>query len=157
MLNQIIYNTKPAAYQMRLTEIKGVLIKEDARFLKDAAYVRDATLESVMDDYRNVFESLHTNKKAGPKGSVMRVATPSPKGKISPKQFKKSCSLCGKQGQRSDDCYSRPDNAHKKPGFQDNEKALTTTSPTPARSSITCTYCQKTGHSEKHCFKKKKA
>jgi hypothetical protein len=35
MLNQIIYNTKPAAYQMQLTVIKGDLIKEDARFLKD--------------------------------------------------------------------------------------------------------------------------
>jgi hypothetical protein len=30
MLNQIIYNTKPAAYQIQLTVIKGDLIKKDA-------------------------------------------------------------------------------------------------------------------------------
>jgi hypothetical protein len=83
---------------MQLIVIKGDLITEDARFLKDAAYVRDVTLESVMDDYRHIFESLHTNKKATPKGSVMLVATPPTKGKHFPKQFKNSCSLCGKQG-----------------------------------------------------------
>jgi hypothetical protein len=89
MLNQIIYNTKPAAYKMKLTVIQGDLIEEDARFLKDASDVRDMRLESVMDDFRNIFESLHTNKKAPPKGSVMLVATPTPKGKIFHKQFKK--------------------------------------------------------------------
>jgi hypothetical protein len=62
MLNQIIYNTKPAAYQMQFTVIKGYLIKENAR-LEDATYGRDVTLESVKDDYRNIFESLHTNRK----------------------------------------------------------------------------------------------
>jgi hypothetical protein len=130
MLNQIIYSTKPAAYQMQLTVIKGDLIKEDTRVLKDANYVRDVTLESVMDDYRNIFESLHTQNKAPAKGSVMLLATQPPKGNTFPKQFKKSCSLCGKQGHKSIDCFSRPENAHKKPGFKLNEKALTTTTPT---------------------------
>jgi hypothetical protein len=102
MLNKIIYNTKPATYQM---EIKGYLLKMDARFLKDNIYDRDVTLESVIDDYRNNFDSLHTNKKATPKGSVMLVATPPPKGKKFPKQFKKSCSLCGNQGHKSVDCF----------------------------------------------------
>jgi hypothetical protein len=105
MLNQIIYSTKPAVYQMQLTVIKGDLFKEDARFLKNAAYVRDVTLESVMDDLRNIYESLNTKKKASPNGSFMLVATPPPKGKIFAKQFKKICSLCAKQGHKSVDCY----------------------------------------------------
>jgi hypothetical protein len=138
---------------MQLTAIKGDLIIEDARFLKDNTYVRDVTLESVMD-CRNIFESLHINKKAALKGSVMLVATTPPKGKVFPKQFKKSCSLCGKQRHNSVDCFSRPENAHKKPGFMSNEKALTTTAPT-SKSSLTCTYCQKPDHKEKRCYKKK--
>jgi hypothetical protein len=138
----------------QLTVIIGDLIKEGVRVLKDATYVRDVTLDSVIDDYRNIFEFLHTNKKATPKGSVTLVATPPPKGKKFPKQFMKSCSLCGKQGHRSLDCFSRPENAQKKPGFMFNEKALTITAPT-SRPSPTCTHCQKTGHTEKRCFKKK--
>jgi hypothetical protein len=59
------------------------LLKEDVRFLKDTTYVRDVTLESVMDDFRNIHESLH-NKKASSKGYVMVVSTPPPKGKIFP-------------------------------------------------------------------------
>jgi hypothetical protein len=69
-----------------------------------------------------------------------------------PKQFKKNCSLCGKQGHKSIDCYYRPENAHKNPGYM--EAALTTTSLTP-NAYITCHYCQKKGHTEKQCFKKK--
>jgi hypothetical protein len=64
--------------------IKGDLIKEDSRFLKDSSYVRDVALESVMDDYRNIFESLQINTKAPPKGTVMLVATTPPKGKKFP-------------------------------------------------------------------------
>jgi hypothetical protein len=74
-----------------------------------------------MDDYINIFDSLHTNKEAAPKGSVMLVATPPPEGKKFPKHFKQSCSLCGKQGHKSVDLYSRPENAHKRPGFKANE------------------------------------
>jgi hypothetical protein len=57
------------------------MIKQDVRFLKDNTYVRDVTLESVMYDNRNMFESLNTNKKATPKGSAILVATTPPKGK----------------------------------------------------------------------------
>jgi hypothetical protein len=68
--------------------------------------------------------------------------------------FKKSCSLCGRQGHKSVNCFSRLENAHKKPGFKAIEKALTTTAPT-SKSCLTCTYCQKPGHAEKRCYKKK--
>jgi hypothetical protein len=63
MFNQISYDTKPAAYQMQLTVIKGDLIKEDVRFLKDKNYVRHVTLESVMDDYRTIFNLSTPTRK----------------------------------------------------------------------------------------------
>jgi hypothetical protein len=66
---------------MQLTVIKDQLIKEDARFLQDNTYFCEVSLESVKAEYRNVFASLHSNKKKPPKGSVMLVATPSPKEK----------------------------------------------------------------------------
>jgi hypothetical protein len=95
--------------------------------------------------------TVHIIKKATPKGSVMLVATQPPEGKTFPNQFKKSSSLFGKQGRKSVDCYSRPENAHKKPGFSANKKALTTTTPTPVK---TCNYRHRTGHLEKQRFKK---
>jgi hypothetical protein len=76
-----------------------------------------------MEEYTNIFESVHPNKiKTQPKGSIMLVDTPPPKGKRVPIQFKKSCCLCGKHGHKSVDCYSRPDNAHKKPGYKANNQ-----------------------------------
>jgi hypothetical protein len=110
MINQIVYNTKPAACQMQLTVIK----KEAARKKKDSHSECEVTLDSVMDENRIIFESLHPSKpNPHPKGSVTLVATPTPKGKRFPKQFKKSCSLCGKQGHKSDNCYSRRENAQR--------------------------------------------
>jgi hypothetical protein len=56
MMTQSINNTKPAAYQMQLTLIKDQLNREVARFLKEANYVREVTLETVMDESRSIFE-----------------------------------------------------------------------------------------------------
>jgi hypothetical protein len=50
MTNQIIYFTKPQAYQMQLTVIKDQLAMEAIRFEKDNTYVKEATLESVQGD-----------------------------------------------------------------------------------------------------------
>jgi hypothetical protein len=80
LINKMIYNTKPAAYQMLLTVIKYQLMKEDARKNTDANYESDVTRGSVMDKYRNIFESINLNKsETQPNGSVMLVATPIPK------------------------------------------------------------------------------
>jgi hypothetical protein len=76
----------------------------------------------------------------------------SPKKKFT-KQFKKNCSLCGKQGHKSPDCYSRPENAHKKSGYK---PAALTAAPLIPKSDITCHFCNKKGHTEKKCFKKKR-
>jgi hypothetical protein len=51
------------------------------------------------------------------------------------------------------DCYTRPENAHKNPRNKVNQQALVATSPT--RSTISCTYCQKTGHTENNCLEKR--
>jgi hypothetical protein len=118
----------------------------------------DVTLESVRDEYRNIFESLYPNKtKDHPIGSVVLVATLQPMGKHFPTQFKKSCILCSKEGHKSVECYLRPENEHKNPGLNATEKALPTTATTSARNPNTCTYFQKNGCTQMLCFKKKNA
>jgi hypothetical protein len=42
MMNQFIFNTKPAAYQLQLKVIKDQRIKEAASLLKDNIYVFEA-------------------------------------------------------------------------------------------------------------------
>jgi hypothetical protein len=51
------------------------------------------------------------------------------------------------------DCYTRPKNVHNNPRQKVNPQALVATS--PPRSTFSCTYCKKTGHTEKNCFKKR--
>ena len=46
------------------------------------------------------------------KAMLMSTAT-SPK--TFKKQYKKDCSLCGRQGHKANDCFKRPENAHKRP------------------------------------------
>jgi hypothetical protein len=60
---------------MQLSVIKDQIIKEAARLKKDDTYVSEITLDSEMNEYRNIFESLHPSKyKTHPKGSVMLFA-----------------------------------------------------------------------------------
>jgi hypothetical protein len=68
------------------------------------------------------------------------------------KSFKKDCSLCGKQGHKSVNCWNKSENAHNKPGAKIPDKALSATT----KSSVTCPYCHKTGHTEQQCYKKRK-
>jgi hypothetical protein len=49
MMNQIIYSTKTAAYQMQLTVIKYQLIKDAARYLKDNIYDCEVSYGLVQD------------------------------------------------------------------------------------------------------------
>jgi hypothetical protein len=59
----------------------------------------------------------------------------------------------GKEGHKSLDCYTRPENAHKNPRNKAAHKALVAAS--PPKLTITCSYCKKTGHAKKHCYKKR--
>jgi cobalamin biosynthesis Co2+ chelatase CbiK len=125
---------------------------EAIRFEKDNNYVKEVTLKSVQVKFREIYATIQASKTLGHSKdkSVMLMTTTKKKF---PKQFKKNCSLCGKQEHKSIDCYSRPENAPKNPGY--TAAALTTTSSTP-RADITCHYCHKKGHTEKQCLKKKR-
>jgi hypothetical protein len=152
MMNQIIYNTKPQYYQMQLTVIKDRLAMEVICFENDNNYVKEVTLESVQVNFREIYATIQASQTRGHSKDTPVMLMRTTKKKF-PTQFKKNCSLCGKQGHKSVDCYSRSENAHKKPGYA--AAALTTTSSTP-KADIACHYCHKKGHTEKQCFKKKR-
>jgi hypothetical protein len=64
MINQIIYSTKPTAYQMKLTFFKDQLVKQAAcsEGYPSFKWKEEFTLESVISDYRNSYETLNTTK-----------------------------------------------------------------------------------------------
>jgi hypothetical protein len=114
-LNQIICNNKPQAYQMQLTVIKVQLAMDAICFDKDNSYVKEVTLESVKVKFREIYATIQASKtRTYPKDTPVMLLSKNKK-KL-PKQINKSGSVCGKQGHKSVDCYSRPENAHKKPG-----------------------------------------
>jgi hypothetical protein len=156
-LDQIFYNTKSPAYQMQVTILKDQINTESISLKNDTSYVKEVTLNYVQAKFREKYSTLQLHKgcpSSSVKGPVVLLATgTSPTKKKFTKPFKKDCSLFGKIGHKSVDCYTRPENSHKNPRNKANQMALVTTS--PARSTISCTYCQKTGHTEKHCFKKR--
>jgi hypothetical protein len=49
------------------------------------------------------------------------------------------------------DCWNKPANAHNEPGAKLPDKPLSATT----KSSVSCPYCQKTGHTEQLCYKKR--
>jgi hypothetical protein len=49
------------------------------------------------------------------------------------------------------ECWTRPENAHKKPVYKAPEKALSATT----KPSVACSYCHKIGHTEQQRFKKR--
>jgi hypothetical protein len=106
MLDQIIYNTKPAAYQMQLSIIKDQIRLEDIHLKADITYVREFTLDYVQAKYRETYATLKQSQgKSSSKGPVMLLTTgTSPIKKKITKPLKKDCSLCGKQGHKSVYC-----------------------------------------------------
>jgi hypothetical protein len=155
MLDQIIYNTKAPAYQMQLTILKDQM-NTDAICLKaDLTYIKEVTLDYAQAKFREIYSTLQQQKgmSSSSKGPVLLLSSASLTKKKFTKPFNKDCSLCGKQGHKSVDCYTRPENAHKNPHNKVGNKALVTAS--PPRSTSTCTYCQKTGHTEKQFYNKR--
>jgi hypothetical protein len=125
---------------MQLAIFKDQINTEDIRLKTDISYIREVTLDYVQAKYREIYATLKKRQgKSSSKIPVMLLATTPPKKKFT-KPFKKDCSLCGKQGHKSVDCYTRPENAHKNPHNKAPNKALVTEGPP------TCTYCKKTGH-----------
>jgi hypothetical protein len=137
---------------MQLTVIKDQLAMEAICFEKDNNYLKEVTLESVQVKFREIYATIKAGMNRGHSKDAPVMLLTTTKKKF-PKHFKKNCSLCWKQVLKLIYCYSRPKNAHKKPGYK--AAALTTTSLTP-KADITCHYCNKKGHPEKQCFKKKR-
>jgi hypothetical protein len=67
-------------------------------------------LDYVQAKYREIIATLKQNPVKTYKGPVILLATGTPTKKKFTKPFKKACSLCGKQGYKSVDCYTRPEN-----------------------------------------------
>jgi hypothetical protein len=155
MLDQIIYNTKPAAYRMQLAIIKDQIILEDIRLKADIKYEREVTLDYVQAKYREIYATLKQHQgKSSSKGPVKLLTTgTTPTTKKFTMPFTKDCSLCGKQGHKSMDSYTRAENAHNNPYNKATNKALVTAG--PPRSTLPCTSCKRTGHAEKNCYKKR--
>jgi hypothetical protein len=154
MLDQIIYNTKAPAYQMQVTILKDQITTESIRLKNDTSYVKEDTLDYVQAKFRELYSVVQLHKghpSSSVKGPVVLLTTgTSPTTKKFTKPFKKDCSLCGKQGHKSVDCYTCPENTHKNPRNKANPKALVAAS--PPGSTISCTYCQNTGHTETKLF-----
>jgi hypothetical protein len=62
MMNQIIYNTKPLAYQMQYTFIKDQLAIEAIYFAKYGTYVKEVTLESVQVKFSKIYATIQASK-----------------------------------------------------------------------------------------------
>jgi hypothetical protein len=58
MLDQIIYNTKPAAYLMQLAIIKDQINTEDIRLKADLTYVHEVTLDYVQAKFHEIYATL---------------------------------------------------------------------------------------------------
>jgi hypothetical protein len=100
---------------------------------------------------RNSDRNFASSKKTSTPGKSQPVLLLTTPKKSFQKQFKKDCSLCGKQGHKSVDCWNKPENAHKKPSAKLPDKALSVTT----KSSVTCKYYHKPGHTEQQCYKKR--
>jgi uncharacterized Zn-finger protein len=143
-----MYNTKPFMYQIILGINKDRLAHEIKRHAADNTFVFTVTLDSIQEEFRQKKSSSKKTSTPGKSQPVLLLTTPR---KSFPKIFKKDCRLCGKQGNKSVDCRNKPENAHKKPGAKLPIRALSATS----KSSVTCPYCHKSGHTEQNCFKKR--
>jgi hypothetical protein len=73
------------------------------------------------------------------------------------KQFKGDCRTRSKKGHNSSDCWEKPGNKDKRPAnwksTNNSEAAHSTTNNNSPK--YHCDYCDKDGHTEEHCNKKK--
>jgi hypothetical protein len=156
MITQIIYNTKPHIYDTTIAMIK-----------RDINHGKDVNLQNVKEDLRQVFGTLGQSKKT--ETALLSGENGKGKGKKG-KPFKGNCRLCGKKGHKSAECWDNEKNKDKRPKFykspeerkkseQETANSATTNSATQAtktgNSKYHCNYCNKDGHTEDRCFKKK--
>ena len=141
MKTQILFNTKPAMYSTIISILKRDMNKGTA-----------VTLTDIKQEYRQVYSTSKLTKTKG--GEVALLAT---HNKKFPKQFKGDCRNCGKKGHKSSDCWEKDANKSKRPSTWNNKKGKETSNMAKeGKNTYHCDYCQKDGHTEDRCFKKKK-
>jgi hypothetical protein len=127
---------------------KDRLAHEIKRHDADNTFQFTLTLESVQEEFIQKFASSKKTSTLGKSQPVILLTTPK---KAFPKKSKKDCSLCGKQGHNSVDCWNKPENASKNPGAKLPDKVLSATT----KPSVNCPICHKPGQTEQQCYKKR--
>jgi hypothetical protein len=150
MITQILYNTKPKMYETVIALIKRDISRNRA----------SVTLNSIKEDYRQVYQSSVINKTVKGTHEKVLTATEKKKGKFK-KVFKGDCRICGKKGHKGDDCWDNEKNKDKRPSFykaaskrKESANTANDTDKKDDKKVITCSYCNKVGHSIEKCFKK---
>jgi hypothetical protein len=81
------------------------------------------SLDTVQKLIRQIYSATKKAPTPGKTQPVLLLNTPSLE-KSFPKKFKKDCSLCGKHGHKSVECFYHPENTHKNPGYKAPDKTL---------------------------------
>jgi hypothetical protein len=161
MIQQIVYNVKPKAYDTLIFALK-----------RDLQYKSDKLeLERVKDEFRQVFGTLSKTKSPDTALAATKHG----------KKYKGTCQTCGAKGHKRADCWDNDKNKDKRPTWykspderkksEGNTANVTTTkktetSNTPAtantatggngKATYYCDHCKKNGHTEDRCIAKLK-
>jgi Reverse transcriptase (RNA-dependent DNA polymerase)/gag-polypeptide of LTR copia-type len=172
MIQHIIYNIKPKAYDTLVFALKRDLqyINVNTTNPPTAAGAVATTtnkldLDRIKDEIRQVYGQIN-------KGKTQETALSAGKTK---KKFKGDCRICGAKGHKAADCWDNDKNKDKRPSWYKNpeerkKKAETannvssnsnnvspnTANATTEKPKLFCNYCKKDNHTEDRCFKKLK-
>ena len=151
LVHHILYNVKCSLYNNLLIQLR----RDETAREEAAAGVVDlnATYEALLKikkEFREHYALVsHNYIPQRNRGDAALVNDHN--GKKFTKPFKKDCSLCGKKGHKSADCWNHPHNPNKRKGPK-KDVAMTM----KERSTKKCNYCKKEGHFEADCWKKTK-
>ena len=144
VITHMLYNIKPKGYETIVALLKRDIHKKVAM-----------TLDGVQEDLRQVYGTLSKHKDS-------EQALVNQGGGIR-NRYKGDCRICGKKGHKGENCWENERNKDKRPSFY---KPNSSVNPSTSAASVpaspdtgirpTCTYCQKLGHIEAKCFKKKR-
>jgi hypothetical protein len=139
----MLYNTPSRNYSTVLTFLKMKLLidgKLDLMEIKKAFRTTWAGLKQMSPNTTQQSETALIVKERARPSNFKRI-------------FKGDCRTCGKKGHKSADCRENPNNSDKHPATWNSK------TPEAAHKTVNnhhCGYCNKDGHSEERCFKKKR-
>jgi hypothetical protein len=116
-----MYNTKLFMYLIILGINRDRQAHEIKGHASDRTFVFSVTLLSGQEEFRQKFAFSNKTSTPGKSQPVLLLTTPK---KSFPKRFKKYCSLCGIQGNKSVHCWNKPESARKIPGAKLPDKAI---------------------------------